>query len=368
LSSGRKPLCSAVNVGVGGVFNGFGGVSNSFFPQGNGLSGMVSSVAGTGPMGVIASTAMTGLQTVTTSTLNSAVNAFNLQYDKDGKLLGLGWSSDAFNAGVQGGLISAATGMTSSLTSGMLNLGLEGFVGKTYANAATLSNTIGSLAGQGINYALTGDFTLNVLNFGLFGIKDANQNLVKNGLLELHLGRNGATMNVGMGGADVSLGTIAQSIAGLDAWRVNAELWTSAQDEAHKYTSGMRTLYSVGGAKELALYQELLQGKTNIEERSDGDYKAKTEANGDGTKTIYLGQGALADGSRFGFNILLAHEAYRNGIDDGSRRTADRDPASRIGAHRCVSCLSPDLRDGKHWHRDGRRSEHLFGSTEKQQL
>jgi hypothetical protein len=68
-------------------------------------------------------------------------------------------------------------------------------------------------------------------------------------LLELHLGRNGATMNVGMGGADVSLGTIAQSIAGLDAWRVNAELWTSKQDEAHKYTSGMRTLYSVGGAQ-----------------------------------------------------------------------------------------------------------------------
>jgi murein DD-endopeptidase MepM/ murein hydrolase activator NlpD len=34
-------------------------------------------------------------------------------------------------------------------------------------------------------------------------------------LLELHLGRNGATMNVGMGGADVSLGTIAASMSGL---------------------------------------------------------------------------------------------------------------------------------------------------------
>jgi hypothetical protein len=34
-------------------------------------------------------------------------------------------------------------------------------------------------------------------------------------LLELHLGRNGATMNVGMGGADVSLGTIAESMSGL---------------------------------------------------------------------------------------------------------------------------------------------------------
>jgi hypothetical protein len=43
----------------------------------------------------------------------------------------------------------------------------------------------------------------------MFGVNDRNGNLVKNGLLELHLGKNGATMNVGMGGADVSLGTTA---------------------------------------------------------------------------------------------------------------------------------------------------------------
>ncbi|AEJ19217.1 M23 family metallopeptidase [Gracilinema caldarium] len=296
LEFGKKALSSAVNVGVGQVF-----------------SPAVTALNSTpGVSGVIGRTMVGGMQSFTTSTASSAINAITWDAEH-----GLGWSSDAFNAGVQGGLISAATGMTSSFTSGMLNLGLEGFVGSTYANAATLSNTIGSLAGQGVNYALTGDFTLNVLNFGMFGIQDRNGNLVKNGLLELHLGKNGATMNVGMGGADVSLGTVAQSIAGLDAWRVNAELWTSKQDEAHKYTSGMRTLYSVGGAKELALYQELLSGKTNIEELASGDYKAKTEANGDGTKTIYLGQGSLADGSRFGLNILLAHEAYRNGIDDG---------------------------------------------------
>uniref|UniRef100_A0A7C3E7Q2 M23 family metallopeptidase n=1 Tax=Gracilinema caldarium TaxID=215591 RepID=A0A7C3E7Q2_9SPIR len=198
-------------------------MSNSFFPQGNGLSGMVSSIAGTGPMGVIANTAMTGLQTITTSTLNSAINAVNLQYDKDGNLLGLGWSSDAFNAGVQGGLISAATGMTSSLTSGMLGelnlfdgnkIGLSDKIFNTQSIKA-FNSLAGSLAGQGVNFALTGDFTLNVLNFGMFGVNDRNGNLVKNGLLELHLGRNGATMNVGMGGADVSLGTVAESMSGL---------------------------------------------------------------------------------------------------------------------------------------------------------
>ncbi len=142
-------------------------------------------------------------------------------------------------------------------------------------------------------------------------------------------------MNVGMGGTDVSLGTIAQSIAGLDAWRVNAELWTSKELEAHKYASALRTLYSVGGAAEKALYEELLSGKTNIEVNRDGAYSAKTEANGDGTKTIYIGSEALAKGSRFGMNILLAHEAYRNGIDDGEagqREETDRAVLGHIGA------------------------------------
>jgi hypothetical protein len=204
LDFGKKALTSAVNIGVGGVFNGFGGIEKGFFAQGGGLSGMVSTMAEKGTMGVIATSAMGGLQTLTTSTINSAVNAFELTYNEDGKITGLGWSQNSFNAGVQGGLISAATGMTSSLTSGLLNNWnagekLFGFSQTNQQDVYKLNQTIGSLAGQGVNYALTGDFALNVLNFGMFGITDRNKNLVQNGLLELHLGKKGATMNVGMG-------------------------------------------------------------------------------------------------------------------------------------------------------------------------
>jgi len=120
---------------------------------------------------------------------------------------------------------------------------LYGFSKLNQQDVYTLNSTIGNLASQGVNFALTGDFTLNVLNFGMFGVKDTAGNLVKNGLLELHLGKKGATMNVGMGGADVSLGTIAQSLAGLEAWRVNMDLWTSKEAEAHRYTSSLRPLY-----------------------------------------------------------------------------------------------------------------------------
>ena len=172
--------------------------------------------------------------------------------------------------------------------------------------------------------------------------------------LELHFGKKGVSASmlsqnsecysgsicrprrpVGMGGVDMSLGTIGQSLAGLEAWKVNLEILTSGQEEGWKYASALRTLYSVGGVAEKALYEELLSGKTNIAERWDGEYSAKTEANGDGTKTIYIGREALEKGSRFGLNVLLAHEAYRNGIDDGEagqREETDRAVLGHIGA------------------------------------
>jgi len=133
----------------------------------------------------------------------------------------------------------------------------------------------------------------------------------------------------------MSLGTVARSLAGLDAWRVNAELLFSGQEESHKYASAMRTLYSLGGAAELARYEEILAGKTNIEENMNGAYSAETVANDDGTKTVYLGQEALAKGSRFGMNILLAHEAYRDGKDNGEamqREETDQAVLGHIGA------------------------------------
>jgi hypothetical protein len=143
-----------------------------------------------------------------------------------------------------------------------------------------------------------------------------------------------------MGGADVSLGTIAQSLAGLVAWRVNMDLWTSKEAEAHRYTSSLRTLYSDGGINDRALYDEIMSGKTNIEERLNGDYRAKTEAHGDGTKTMYLGKEALADGSRFGMNILLAHEAYRNGVDDGEAGQKQETQEAVVGHIHAALALS----------------------------
>ena len=91
-----------------------------------------------------------------------------------------------------------------------------------------------------------------------------------------------------------------------------------------KYASALRTLYSAGldkkgnKTKEYSLFEEILVGKTDVVEAPDAEYNAKTEVNETtGIKTITLGKSALENGARFGLNILLGHEAYRNGMDDG---------------------------------------------------
>jgi hypothetical protein len=55
---------------------------------------------------------------------------------------------------------------------------------------------------------------------------------------------------------------------------------------------------------------------------------------------MYLGKEALADGSRFGINILLAHEAYRNGVDDGEAGQKQETQEAVVGHIHAALALS----------------------------
>ncbi len=305
---GKKAAISAatslVNVGINGV----GGKMVDGVEQIGGFTGKIGGLASVIPQegfsNVIGSTALAGLSALSNGAITSSVNA--IQYSDEG---GFGWSQDAFDAGMSGAWMSAATGMTSAFVSGGLNLGMEGFYGEINKNGRTLSNLTGSLAGQGMNYALGGNFTLNLLNASNFSDK------LNGGLLELSFGRDGISSQIGMGGADVNMSKLAQSFKGLEAWKVNLDMFGSGQREAGKYSSALRSLYSAGGGSaDRDLFDSILAGMTNVEENANGDYKGKTTLDAvTGIKTLSLGKDALADGSRFGLNILFAHEAYRDG-------------------------------------------------------
>jgi len=315
----------------GGVFNGFGQSSVGFF--GSGLSGALDGASGLAE--VAGRTTLLGLQSVSTGLASAAIGA--VAWDGSS----LSWSGKAFASGIEDSLVSAAMGMTGSMTRGILNQGLEGFTGAVYDHGVALSGLGGGLAAQGMQYALTGSAAFNVANLSMFGIAGADGSPVSMGLLEMRLGRGGVSLGFGADGSDISLGTVSQAAMGLESWAVNARLATSGQEESTKYASALRTLYSAGAASgaasgaERKLYDRILAGRATILEDYSGDYGARTTFDETtGISTISLGRGSLTDSSRFGMGILLAHESYRDGIDNGhagQRLETDRAVFGHIG-------------------------------------
>ncbi|HUW69884.1 MAG TPA: hypothetical protein VMX33_06590 [bacterium] len=306
----RKTAMASVSMLGGGVFNGFGQSSAGFF--GSGLSAALDGASGLAE--VAGHTTLLGLRSVSTGLANAAICAVSW----DGS--GLSWSGTAFASGIEDSLVSAAVGMTGTMTRGILNQGLEGFTGAVYDNGLALSGLGGGLAAQGVQYALTGSAAFNVANFNMFGIAGADGAPISMGLLAMRLGRGGLNLGLGSDGSDISLGTVSQAAMGLESWAVNARLAISGQEESTKYASALRTLYSAGDASgaERNLYDRILAGDARICEDYTGDYGAQTTFDETtGISTISLGRGSLTDTSRFGMGILLAHESYRDGINNG---------------------------------------------------
>jgi len=294
---GKKSLISAVTTAGGAAFSGVAGTGFT------GLTNMVTTST-SGFATTLAQTSMAVSQAFTVGTVTSAIGAITYENGS------FGWDGNVFKKGIEGVAIGAAVAGTSAFTSGAMNLGLEGFFGEKYANGAKLSSLIGGLAGQGVNYAFGGDITLNAFNLGFM-----NDNLANLGLLELHFGRDGFSSNLGSGGVDISARTLASAYKGLEAWGVNFDIWGSDSYSAKNYIKEMRSLYS-GSETNRELYESILAGTTTIERNKDVDY-TKTTHDPAGGKTITLGKDALDDGSRFGLSVVLSHESYRNGIDDG---------------------------------------------------
>jgi hypothetical protein len=266
------------------------------------------------------------LQGMVTNTVTSTINS--VTYSADG---GWGFDSDGFGKSVMSGLAGSAVQAVQTATSGLINIGIEGLTGGALKDTSAMSNFLGGLAGQGVNVALGGDFTLNVLNFGFIG-DTGNKTLngfLSSGLLELHLGgEGGATMNIGTGGVNASIQNLVSVGQGMATYiDVNSRLAATKQEATKEFSSAMRTLYS-GTEEQRRMFSDALDGTLLLKKSSEADFQderdpekralAKTVDNEDGTRTMYIGTAALEDGSRFGLNVVFGHEAYRNGKDDGA--------------------------------------------------
>jgi hypothetical protein len=221
---------AAINSFTGGIMGQMGGVWNEATQTMSQATGLY---AAQGFGGVIARTMWSGMSTAMTSMFSSAVSAINYSDEA-----GWGYDTQAFVQGFVGQQAVAGYlgSMASTFVAGSLGEWNQTDNNGNWLNAqsynnshvGTFNNLMGGLASAGVQYAMTGETTLNVLNFS--DIMMGSGPSV--GMLEMHLGgENGFSMNIGSGGTNVSLGNIVQSMMGLsESLEISAFKYGSAQD------------------------------------------------------------------------------------------------------------------------------------------
>ncbi|MDR2133792.1 MAG: hypothetical protein LBP27_01700, partial [Treponema sp.] len=313
----KVSLVSTASSFAAGAFGGVAGAAgNGFLAAGNGLTGMAARSTGDAMGKVIVQAGMTGLETATTGMLASAING--ITYDHEN---GLAYSLDTFHSGVinsfKGSLASMASVLTGgalkNLNSGMNMEKLAGFSRANGKNLDRLNGLIGSIAGQGVNFALGDDFTVNILNTGLF-----SNGMASSGLLELRLGRDGVGMNFGSGGANVSPDNLAGAVLGAMVWNVNNRIDRYTDGSEFREKASFRALYGFGDKQQREQMWDILDGRAEIRTEADEGYTAKTEII-DGKRIVKLGgyTPGLSVADQMFLAAVLGHEAYRDGYKPG---------------------------------------------------
>ena len=115
---------------------------------------------------------------------------------------GFNWSAFSDQTDWDAMKSSYISGLTGRAAGSALELGSFGFTGDTYGDTAAFTGLAGGLSESAVEYGLTGSTKLNVL-----GIRGT-------GILELNLGERETLFELGMGGADISGGTLIAAGAG----------------------------------------------------------------------------------------------------------------------------------------------------------
>jgi hypothetical protein len=264
------------------------------------------------------------LQQFTTNVANGFIDAHSLEVE-DGKVVGWHFDGDQWAESVYGvrALAGYAGSFARSATQSLLKGTAVGFLGEGANNYNALIKTASALAGEGVGSLIDGEFSINVLNLtdilspfiedkdllakmdmGLFSMNFARD---KNGNLKTTSRINSAGANVG------GLVGLARSVAGLTEAYDNIRIGLSGADE--KTTIALRGISSNGQEKSANLFEEILSGKTTLQEAFDVAVGQLAE-----TTRTELGKQIgvdLASLNGFELGVVLAHEAMRNGQKDG---------------------------------------------------
>jgi hypothetical protein len=291
----------------------------------SGLSSAATQAATSATGKALASTAMVGAQTVTTGLAVSAIDG--VSYSREN---GWGYSTQTLTQGISGTMIGALSSMTSTFTAATLkniNSGIDlekltGFSRLNMENVDALNNLLGAVAGQGVQYAAGGDFTLNLLNAGLL-----TGGKINGGMLELHLSRDGSfKLSPGSGGASVSPNTILGAVRGALVWSVNNKIDKYTGNNEFKEKVTLRAQYGFGDRTQKGQLRNIFAGTDAIWTNTGGDYGASTEII-NGKRIIQLGayEAGMSVEEQMRLAAILGYEAYRDGKEGGDASGELRD-------------------------------------------
>ena len=301
----------AFNVGKSIATSAASGLTAGFF---NGMTNIATSSMSNSFNKVLTQSIMKGVETTVSGLVTNSINA--ITYNRSD---GWGYDTEAFKAGTEKLWINAFSATAGAFTTKglqVINSGwelekIEDFSILNQNDLTTFNKLAGSLVGQGVNYLFGEDFTLNVLNVGLFTDKN-----VQTGLIELRFNRNndGIRSQFGTGGANVSIDNIISSFRGIEVWNVNNQINNfSNNNEDLQISTALRSLYGYGQNEGKSLLWEIINGKVDINTNAAGDYRAHSTGTND-RKTIHLTnyQQNMSKEDQRALAITLLHEAYRD--------------------------------------------------------
>ncbi|MGN0750838.1 MAG: hypothetical protein ACI4LS_10170 [Treponema sp.] len=237
------------------------------------------------------SAATTYVSTVATSAVN------NVQLDADGKLTfdkdNFGKSlysastiAGAVGAGFTAGLNEISVGARTEKVKNPKTGKMENQVTYTRANGLSsaqiasiqsLNGLAGGLVQNGVSLAMGGDATFNILDFadivGMFGKEYKNGKTgakASTGLLEVSFGQNGFKSRIGMGGTNISVNSLINSMNGAKDWDKSEKIndyvdgKELSPEEKKKLADALRMQYGFGDTDQLKNLDDILSGKTSL--------------------------------------------------------------------------------------------------------
>jgi hypothetical protein len=321
---GKALLMNTASAAVSGVFSGVSGATEGIFK--GGLNALVTETATTTLQNVAGQAIMAGAQGFVNGTITSGISGITYSKEK-----GFGYDFGVFQQGMEGTVKNVVTSMISVVTKGTMDWIIGGKDMERIGNYSitnkksidTFNTLIGDLAGQGLNYAMGDDFTLNLLNTSLFkslGLLKENSGNI--GFLELHFGRDNTSMNFGTSGANVSIDNVFNATKGAAFWGIEGVVGLYNVTHDMNIRGAWQGINSFGDNNQKSLFWEVMFGKTDLRAApDDAEYGAETVVNEKGKKTVFLKyQNGMDYETQMRLAAILGQEAYRDGYKEGDKK------------------------------------------------